>query len=114
MTHLLYFVVMAAVMLALGIYLPGFRVNGWVPALIGAVVLGIVNAVLRPVLFLLTLPFTILTLGLFLLVINMICLWVAQALVPGFRVEGVFALFAASVILAVVSMLWKAMTKARS
>jgi putative membrane protein len=113
MTHLLYFVAMAAVMLALGSFLPGFRVNGWVPALIGAVVLGIVNAVLRPVLFLLTLPFTILTLGLFLLVINMMCLWVAQALVPGFRVEGFSTLFVASVILAVVSVLWKVMTKER-
>jgi putative membrane protein len=113
MTHVLYFVVMAAVMLVLGTVLPGFRVNGWVPALIGAVVLAVVNAVLRPVLFLLTLPFTILTLGLFLLVINMICLWVAQALVPGFKVEGVLALFAASLILSVVSVLWKVMTKER-
>ena len=110
MIHVLYFLVIAAVMLLLGTYLPGFRVNGWVPALIGAIVLGAVNAVLRPVLFVLTLPFTILTLGLFLFVLNMICLWIAQALVPGFRVEGAAALFIASLILAIVSMAWKTIT----
>src|SRR6185503_18771037 len=83
MTTLLYFVVMTLVMLGLARFLPGFRVEGWVPALIGSVVLALINAIVKPILFVLTLPFTILTLGLFLFVLNMICLWLAQALVPG-------------------------------
>lgn len=107
MIHLLYFVVMAAVMLAMSQFLPGFQVTGWVPALIGALVLAVVNTIVRPILFVLTLPFTILTLGLFLLVINMICLWLAQALVPGFRVQGLGTLFIASLVLALVGMMWK-------
>lgn len=107
MIHLLYFVVMAAVMLALSRLLPGFHVTGWGPALIGALVLAMVNAVVRPILFVLTLPFTILTLGLFLLVINMICLWLTQALVPGFAVHGIATTLIASLVLAVVGMVWK-------
>src|SRR5262249_47701275 len=74
MNLLLYFVVMAAAMLGLSRILPGFHVNGWVPALFASVVLAAVNTVLKPILFVLTLPFTILTLGLFLFVLNAICL----------------------------------------
>lgn len=110
MTTLLYFGVMTLVMLGLSRYLPGFQVTGWVPALIGSVVLALVNAVVKPVLFVLTLPFTLITLGMFLFVLNMICLWLAQALVPGFRVRGLAAYFIASVVLALVGMVWKGVT----
>jgi putative membrane protein len=108
---LLYFVVMAAAMLGLSRVLPGFQVDGWIPALIGAVVLAAVNTVVKPVLFVLTLPFTILTLGLFLFVLNAICLWIAALLVPGFSVHGFGTAFLASLILAAVSMVWKAITR---
>jgi putative membrane protein len=105
---LLYFLVMAVAMLALARVLPGFVVTGFVPALLAAVVLAIVNTVLKPILFILTLPFTILTLGLFLFVLNAICLWITAALVPGFKVSGFLTTVIASLILAVVSMVWKA------
>jgi uncharacterized membrane protein YvlD (DUF360 family) len=61
--HVLYFVVMAAAMMGLSMsgVLPGFSVDGWQAAIIGAVVLALANTLLKPILFLLTLPFTIVT-----------------------------------------------------
>ena len=110
MTTILYFIVIAAVMLGLSRLLPGFRVDGWVPAIIGAIVLALVNAIVKPVLFVITLPFTIITLGLFLLVLNAICLWLAAMLVPGFRVTGFATTVIAALILSIVGMIWKAVT----
>jgi putative membrane protein len=66
-------------------------VDGFVAALVAAVVLGLVNAVIGPVLRLLTKPISCLTLGLFSLVLNAFLFWLASALVPGFEVEGAVA-----------------------
>jgi len=68
--------------------LPGVHVDGLLTALIVAVVLGVINAVVKPVLVFLTLPATILTLGLFLLVINAAMVELVSWLVPGFTVAG--------------------------
>ena len=68
--------------------LPGLHVTGLVPALIAGVILGFVNAIVRPVLFLLTLPLTLVTLGFFIFVLNAICFGLTAALVPGFSVDG--------------------------
>jgi putative membrane protein len=68
--------------------LPGVHVDGFVTALIVAIVLGILNAILKPVLVILTIPVTILTLGLFLLVINVIIIYLAAAMISGFSVDG--------------------------
>jgi len=111
MNHLLYFVVMAAAMLGLSRILPGFKVHGWLPALFAAVVLALVNTIVKPILFILTLPFTILTLGLFLFVLNALMLWLTAAIVPGFRVHGWGTTLVASLILSAVSMVWKAATR---
>lgn len=111
MNLLLYFVVMAAAMVILSRILPGFQVDGWVPALLAAVVLALVNAIVKPILFVLTLPFTIITLGLFLLVLNAFMLWLTAFIVPGFHVSGILTTLLASMILAAVGMMWKAATK---
>jgi putative membrane protein len=108
MSLILYFVVMAAAMVGVSRLLPGFKVDGWGPALFAAIVLAAVNTVLKPILFVLTLPFTILTLGLFLLVLNAICLWITSLLVPGFAIRDSGTAFLASLILAAVGMVWKA------
>ena len=76
-----------AIMLAASI-LPGIGVDGIVPALAAAVLLGLVNAFVRPVLLILTLPITLVTLGLFLLVLNGLCFWLVASLVKGFHVAG--------------------------
>lgn len=68
--------------------LPGVRVGGFGNALVVAVVLGIVNTLLRPLLILLTLPLTVVTFGLFLLVINALMILLVDKLVPGFEVEN--------------------------
>ncbi len=113
MSFILYFVVIAATMIALSHYLPGFHVDGWTPALLGALVLGAANTILKPILFVLTLPFTILTLGLFLLVLNALMVWITALIVPGFAVDGIMPTFIASLVLSVVGMVWKATTKKR-
>ena len=67
--------------------------------------LGLVNAVVRPILILLTLPFTLLTLGLFLFVLNGLCLWLTSALVKGFEVHGFWSAVFGSILVSVVSWL---------
>jgi putative membrane protein len=109
--NLLYFVVIAATMLGLSQLLPGFHVDGWVTALIAALVLAVVNTIVKPVLFVLTLPFTIITLGLFLVVLNVFMLWLTQKLVPGFDINGLSALVIGSLVLAGVGMVWKSIAR---
>jgi len=79
------------------------RVDGLWSALIAAFLLGIVNAILRPILVLLTLPITIITLGLFLLVINGLMLWLVSALVKGFQVNGFWGAVLGSILISIVS-----------
>ena len=110
MIHALYFFVIAAAMLLISRVLPGFQVEGWAPAIIAAIVLGVVNLIVKPFLFVITLPLTILTLGLFLFVLNAICLWLTSLLVPGFRIDGFFTTLLASIALAAVSLLWRMVT----
>jgi putative membrane protein len=107
-----YFIVMAAAMMLLSRILPGFQVNGWGPAIIATLVLAVVNTIVKPILFVLTLPFTIITLGLFLFVLNAMMLSLTAWLVPGFRVQGFGTTLVASILLAVVGMVWKAAVRA--
>jgi putative membrane protein len=79
------------------------RVDGFWAALIAALLLGIVNALVRPILVLLTLPLTILTLGLFLLVVNGLLLGLVAALVPGFHVNGFWGAVLGSILISIVS-----------
>lgn len=83
--------------------LPGVRVKDFVTAVILAIVLSLLNLLIKPILVILTLPVTILTLGLFLLVINAIIILLASKLVSGFKVDGFFWAFIFSLILSLVS-----------
>ena len=78
----------ALALLAVAYLLPGVRVEGLESALIAALVLGLINTLLRPLLILLTLPVTVLTLGLFILVINGLLFWFAGSVLRGFEVSG--------------------------
>ncbi len=81
--------VLSALAVIIGAYLlPGVEVSGFLAALIVAAVVALLNAVIRPVLIILTIPITVITLGLFLLVINATIILLANALVPGFYVQG--------------------------
>jgi len=81
-------IVTAALLLLVSNLVRGIYVQDFGSALVGALVLGFVNAVVRPLMVLLTLPFTILTFGFFLLVVNALMLWLMAALVSGIRVQG--------------------------
>lgn len=100
---LLTWLVTALSLLVTANLVPGFRVQSFVSALIAAVVIGLVNAIVRPILIVLTLPITILTLGLFLFVVNGISIWIAGALTPGFTVAGLFPALLGSIVLTVVA-----------
>lgn len=92
---------------------PGVHLSGPVPALIAGAILGLVNALVRPILVILTLPFTLITLGLFLFVVNAICFALTAALVPGFEISGFFAAFVGALIVTIVSWILNAMTRDR-
>jgi putative membrane protein len=85
---LVHLLVTAALLLLVANLVRGVHVEGWGAAFLGALVLGLVNALVRPIMVVLTLPLTILTFGLFLLVVNAMMLWLVAALVPGIRVQG--------------------------
>jgi len=80
-------------------------VDGFWSALLAALLLGIVNAILRPILVFFTLPLTILTLGLFLLVINGLMLWLVSIVVSGFQVSGFWGAVLGSILISIVSWL---------
>jgi putative membrane protein len=82
---------------------PGVALSGPVAAIAAGAILGIVNALIRPVLLVLTLPFTLVTLGLFIFVVNAICFALTAALVPGFAVRGFGAALLGALVVSVVS-----------
>src|ERR1700683_3945058 len=89
---------------------PGIYVSGPVAALIAALVIGFINATIGLVLKILTFPLTLVTLGLFWLVINALMLELASALLaPGFQVRGFMAAFIGAIVLSLVNMLLKAL-----
>jgi putative membrane protein len=94
----------AVALLLIGYLLPQVvTVDGVMAALAAAFVLGLVNAVVRPLFVLLTLPVTVVTLGAFLLVINGLLLWLVSYFVSGFHVNGFLAAVVGSILLSVVS-----------
>jgi len=101
----------AIIILGVSYLVPGFGVSSFVTAFIFALILGVVNAVLRPLLNLLSLPLTILTLGLFALVINAFTFWLASVVSFGIYVDGFGAAFWAALIVWIGSVLTGALLK---
>lgn len=86
-----------------GYLVPGVHITDIWGAVVAAIVLGILNSILRPILLFLTLPVTVLTLGLFALVINTVIVLIAAKIVPGFNVDGFWPALGFSIILAIVN-----------
>lgn len=103
MKTIIHFVVSALAILITAYILPGIHVSGPFTALVLAVVLGVINAILRPILVLLTLPLTILTLGISVLFINGFLIILASYIVPGFIVTNFWYAFLFGIVLAIVS-----------
>ncbi len=111
MRLLLHWILSAIALLIVSRLVPGFHVAGLVPALIAAVVIGLLNATVGLFLKVITFPLSILTLGIFLLVINGIMILVASAVVPGFHVRGLGPAFWGAVVLALLGMLIRAVVR---
>jgi putative membrane protein len=88
--------------------IPGLRVDTPATAIIAGIALGLVNAIVRPLLLLLTLPLTLLTLGLFIFVVNAVCLALVAWLVPGFSISGFGAALIGAIVISLVSWLLSA------
>ena len=95
---------LAAALLLVAYLYPGVAVTSFGSAMIAAFVIGVFNTLLRPVLVLLTLPVTLLTLGLFLFVINALMFWAAAQVLEGFAVNGFVAALIGSLIYSVIGM----------
>ncbi len=91
--------------------LPGVSVNNFGTALLVSIVLGILNVIVKPILVILTLPVTILTLGLFTFIINALIILLVSAIVPGFHVQGILSAILFSLVLSIVSSILHQLTK---
>ena len=82
---------------------PGVQIDGWGNLAVAALLLGVVNAVIRPIILILTLPLTVLTLGFFILVVNGISVALVAWLMPGFTLSGLWAAILASIVVGLTS-----------
>lgn len=93
----------ALVLLALPYVVPSVQVDGFITALVAALLLGFVNALIRPFVILLTLPATLLTLGLFIFIINGLLFWFVASFVRGFQVAGFWSAVLGAFVYALIS-----------
>jgi putative membrane protein len=105
MKILLVWLINALALIAVAYLMPSISVSSFTSALIAALVLGLVNAIIRPVLVLLTLPVTVLTLGLFIFVINALLFWFVGSILEGFHVQGFWSALIGSILFSIVSWL---------
>ena len=102
--------IISAISLVVVAYLiPGIRVDGIGPALIAPIVIGLVNATVGFIVKIVTLPITILSLGIFLLIINALMLMFAAYLVPGFAVDGFWSAFFGAIVMSIVGMVLRSL-----
>jgi putative membrane protein len=111
MGFVLRLVLNAVVLLLVANLIQGIRLSGFAAALVAALVIGLLNALVKPVLLILTLPINVLTLGLFTFVLNAFILWLAAAMVPGFAIDRFFpTAILAAVVMALINMLISLLT----
>lgn len=103
MRFMLRWIINTLAVLALPYIFTSITVKDVPAAIIAALVIGLLNAIVRPILVILTLPVTILTLGLFILVINALLFWAASALLPGFEVAGFWSAFFGAIVFSLIS-----------
>jgi putative membrane protein len=100
---LLRWVLNAVALVLIAYILPGMHLASFFSALVAAIVIGLVSALLRPLFVILTLPLTLITLGLFLFVINALLFWLASAVIPGFSVDGFWTALIGSIIYSILT-----------
>jgi putative membrane protein len=99
---ILKFIITALALLAIAHLVPGIIISGFATALLAAVIWGIVGVTIKPLVHLMALPVTILTLGLFSFIINALLFWLVAALVPGFEIAGFVPALLGSLVLSIV------------
>jgi putative membrane protein len=109
MSLIVHWLISTASLIIAAYLIPGIEIRGLGAALIAAIVIGLVNATIGFILKILTLPLTVVTLGLFWLVINALMLQLAAALVPGFYVSGFWSAFFGAIILSLVNMVLRSL-----
>lgn len=109
MRLMLVWLINAVSLIAVAYLLPSISVSSFAAALVAALVLGLLNTVIRPILVLLTLPATLLTLGLFIFVINGLLFWFAGSFIEGFEVAGFWAGMIGTIVYSLVSWLLSAL-----
>jgi putative membrane protein len=109
---LVHWVLSALAILAVAHFVQGFYVEDFLVALVAAVVIGLINGTLGFFVKVVTFPLTILTLGIFLLIVNAVMLKVAASILPGFRIDGFMPAFWGALLLAILNMVIRALTKA--
>jgi putative membrane protein len=114
MRMLLHWLANALALLALPYLFTTIKVDSFTSALVVALVLGLINTLIRPLLVLLTLPVTILTLGLFIFVINGLLFWAVGSFMPGFHVGGFWAGVFGAIVYSVISWLLSALIPKRT
>lgn len=105
MKLLIIWILNAMALLAVAYLLPSIEVSGFVSALVAAAVIALVNVLIRPLLILLTLPVTILTLGLFILVINGLLFYLVGEILEGFQVQSLLAGIVGAILYSIISWL---------
>jgi putative membrane protein len=103
MEILIKWIISSLAILCTAYILPGVHINDFFTAFVLAIVLGIINAIFKPLIIILTLPITVLTLGLFTLIINALLILFAAAIVPGFKVDGFWWALLFSLVLSVIN-----------
>ena len=104
-------IVNALAVFAAAYILPGVSVESFTTAIIVAIVLGVLNLVVKPVLILLTIPITLLTLGLFLLIINALIVLLCDSLISGFEVDGLLYALLFSLVVSLISAVMESLAK---
>lgn len=110
--HILIALILNAVALIITAYIvPGFHVDSFTTAILAAIVLGIVNTFIKPILSFISLPLTLITLGLFSLVINAVVLFIVSAIVKGFTVDGWIPAILGAIVLSIASTILNSVLK---
>lgn len=102
---LLRFIINAIAFYCIATYVPGFHIASWTTALVAALIFGIINAIIRPILFLITLPLTVVTLGLFIIILNALMFWLAVVWTPGLTANGFGPILIGAIIMMIVAFL---------
>lgn len=103
MTFIISLLISAVSIIATAYLLPGVKITSFGTSIVVALVLGLLNVIVKPILVLLTLPINILTLGLFTFVINVFILLLASKIVPGFTIDGFVSALLFSIVLSIIS-----------